>query len=379
MNNPTHHECSSCGYVWAHGQHGGHDCHGRLKAMIEALKDPETLLVNMMRGTIATPSVRGFSKLFGDVINGEDAQLLEIARLREELAALKQPISDEREAFEAHAKTEWPTLPLHRRDALPVDDHRHGEYVHLQHEWITWQARARLGNAVVMPARKVEPKEVWSSAPHVGCPLNREDITEARAHNAALDEVARLNPSRGVLELVGYFVQPYADRPNVVERVDDSCASDPDVFPLYRSAAPSQSDQCADGGATASVEKFESGILRDYAQHHITIDDCAGCDKATRAVPAERATGFVFVLDGVEYRLWVCELRDLLIAAKPDQREDVAVPDGVTVERDFMGTMHIKVGDFDFIQIRYQYPYTDNAGTWKLAERIAALLAGGAK
>jgi hypothetical protein len=39
--------------------------------------------------------------------------------------------------------------------------------------------------------------------------------------------------------------------------------------------------------------------------------------------------------------------------------------------------MHIKVGDFDFIQIQYQYPYTDNSGTWKLAERIATLLNGG--
>jgi hypothetical protein len=56
---------------------------------------------------------------------------------------------------------------------------------------------------------------------------------------------------------------------------------------------------------------------------------------------------------------------------------DVSVPAGVAVERDFMGTMHIKVGDFDFIQIQYQHPYTDNSGTWKLAERIAALLAGG--
>lgn len=52
------------------------------------------------------------------------------------------------------------------------------------------------------------------------------------------------------------------------------------------------------------------------------------------------------------------------------------VLEGVTVERDAFGTIHIKSGDFDFIQIQYQYPYTDNAGTWKLAERISALLAG---
>lgn len=53
------------------------------------LNDPETVLVNMLRGTIAIPSVRSWSKLFGDVLNDEDARLLEIARLRAELSALK--------------------------------------------------------------------------------------------------------------------------------------------------------------------------------------------------------------------------------------------------------------------------------------------------
>ncbi|HBO1776647.1 TPA: hypothetical protein L4F77_001169 [Pseudomonas aeruginosa] len=52
-----------------------------------------------------------------------------------------------------------------------------------------------------------------------------------------------------------------------------------------------------------------------------------------------------------------------------------SVPEGVTIERDVAGTIHIKVGDFDFIQLQYQRPYTDNASTWKLAERIASLLA----
>ncbi len=46
----------------------------------------------------------------------------------------------------------------------------------------------------------------------------------------------------------------------------------------------------------------------------------------------------------------------------------------VTVERDLFGTMHIKVGDFDYVQVKYQYPYTDNASTRALAERIAELL-----
>lgn len=58
------------------------------------------------------------------------------------------------------------------------------------------------------------------------------------AIDRAVDRIARLNASR-VPELAGHFVQPYLDRPEVIERVDDSCSSDPDVFPLYRFAAPS--------------------------------------------------------------------------------------------------------------------------------------------
>lgn len=50
------------------------------------------------------------------------------------------------------------------------------------------------------------------------------------------------------------------------------------------------------------------------------------------------------------------------------------VPRVLTIERDVFGAMHIKLGDFDFIQIQYQHPYTDNASTKVLAERIAALL-----
>ncbi|MGK8389828.1 hypothetical protein [Pseudomonas aeruginosa] len=72
--------------------------------------------------------------------------------------------------------------------------------------------------------------------------------------------------------------------------------------------------------------------------------------------------------------------RSLIILAKVADEKVVAqaqhsVPEGVTIERDVAGTIHIKVGDFDFIQLQYQRPYTDNASTWKLAERIASLLA----
>ncbi|MCF3988122.1 hypothetical protein [Pseudomonas aeruginosa] len=61
--------------------------------------------------------------------------------------------------------------------------------------------------------------------------------------------------------------------------------------------------------------------------------------------------------------------------AAPVAQAQHSVPEGVTIERDVAGTIHIKVGDFDFIQLQYQRPYTDNASTWKLAERIASLLA----
>lgn len=61
-----------------------------LATMDTLSKDPEAVLVNLMRGSLARPSARALSKLFGDVINGEEAQLMEIARLREENAALKR-------------------------------------------------------------------------------------------------------------------------------------------------------------------------------------------------------------------------------------------------------------------------------------------------
>lgn len=51
-------------------------------------------------------------------------------------------------------------------------------------------------------------------------------------------------------------------------------------------------------------------------------------------------------------------------------------PRGLVIERDIMGTIHIKSGDFDYIQIRYRYPDTDNSGTRRLAEQIVALLEG---
>lgn len=53
----------------------------------------------------------------------------------------------------------------------------------------------------------------------------------------------------------------------------------------------------------------------------------------------------------------------------------------VQVEKDFMGTVHIKMayGDeepFDFVQIQYRYGFTDNSSQRLLADRIVALITG---
>ncbi len=61
----------------------------RIAELEAAIKDPEKVFLNMKRGAIATPSVRLWSKLFGEVLNDDDARLVEIARLRERLAELE--------------------------------------------------------------------------------------------------------------------------------------------------------------------------------------------------------------------------------------------------------------------------------------------------
>lgn len=54
--------------------------------IIKSLLNSETVMVNMIKGTIATLSVRQFIKARGEtVINGDDNQLLEITQLRQQL------------------------------------------------------------------------------------------------------------------------------------------------------------------------------------------------------------------------------------------------------------------------------------------------------
>lgn len=70
----------------------------RLQRMVEVaqtgLQDPVTVFVNMKRGTIAKPSLRSMIDLYGGVVNGEDAQLLEIAKLRADRDRLQEEMGD---------------------------------------------------------------------------------------------------------------------------------------------------------------------------------------------------------------------------------------------------------------------------------------------
>ncbi|MGS6433410.1 hypothetical protein ACUS56_31715, partial [Pseudomonas aeruginosa] len=78
---------------------------------------------------------------------------------------------------------------------------------------------------------------------------------------------------------------------------------------------------------------------------------------------------------GFAWSYLLASIKSCVKASEDSAQAQHCVPEGVTIERDVAGTIHIKVGDFDFIQLQYQRPYTDNASTWKLAERIASLLA----
>jgi hypothetical protein len=53
------------------------------------LIDPEQVFINMKAGSIAKPTLRSMIDLYGEVVNGDDAQLLEIGKLRAEIERLK--------------------------------------------------------------------------------------------------------------------------------------------------------------------------------------------------------------------------------------------------------------------------------------------------
>lgn len=57
-------------------------------------------------------------------------------------------------------------------------------------------------------------------------------------------------------------------------------------------------------------------------------------------------------------------------------QEALALPEGITIDKDFFGTVHIKLGDFDFIQIQYDHRYTYNSHQDWVANKIVEALYG---
>ncbi|HBO8933737.1 TPA: hypothetical protein L5D19_000644 [Pseudomonas aeruginosa] len=126
--------------------------------------------------------------------------------------------------------------------------------------------------------------------------------------------------------------------------------------------------------ALARVAELERKLRNEENAHTTTIEQRDNAehwaDQLANAI-AER-----FGVDIGEHSNLNCPWNEALVwMQQPPAQAQHSVPEGVTIERDVAGTIHIKVGDFDFIQLQYQRPYTDNASTWKLAERIASLLA----
>ncbi|MFG8551851.1 hypothetical protein ACEP3E_12140 [Pseudomonas aeruginosa] len=124
-----------------------------------------------------------------------------------------------------------------------------------------------------------------------------------------------------------------------------------------------QCDECQHGGINDSATGVAACHECDWTGPEPEEDRCPGCQRENCMAAACPQCGARYVLVASEE------------IAAPVAQAQHSVPEGVTIERDVAGTIHIKVGDFDFIQLQYQRPYTDNASTWKLAERIASLLA----
>lgn len=71
-------------------RYGGskHRARDELERVKLSLDDPEAVFTNMKAGKIAKPSIRSMVDLYGEVLNGDEAQLLEIAKLRGEVERL---------------------------------------------------------------------------------------------------------------------------------------------------------------------------------------------------------------------------------------------------------------------------------------------------
>lgn len=85
LNTQVNSECQD----WAREYERRRQVAGELATIKAAIADPDQVFVNMKTGAIAKPSLRSMVDLYGEVVNGDEAQLLEIARLRAENEALR--------------------------------------------------------------------------------------------------------------------------------------------------------------------------------------------------------------------------------------------------------------------------------------------------
>lgn len=61
--------------------------------LLSVLKDPRLVYVNMLRGVIAPPTFDMFIAFYGEKYNDLDAANLEVARLRDEAAQLRDELA----------------------------------------------------------------------------------------------------------------------------------------------------------------------------------------------------------------------------------------------------------------------------------------------
>lgn len=99
---------------------------------------------------------------------------------------------------------------------------------------------------------------------------------------------------------------------------------------------------------------------------------CYTGDGFAVAMPGDDGAWF----DRRSHRVYPSHFIRLSPPAGAADAEKQALPQerSTTIEKDLFGTIHIKLGDFDFIQIQYQYPYTDNASQNRIARRIQEML-----
>ncbi|HDP4773496.1 hypothetical protein [Pseudomonas aeruginosa] len=115
--------------------------------------------------------------------------LMSAERIEPEQGWVEQAGGDERAAFEAWVRRDWPGAPLRFiRDALPVNDPRYGQYCDdaLQRAWVGWQARAALAHA---PTSSASPSCKWTESSGIwetGCGQTWSFIEDGPAENGAL-------------------------------------------------------------------------------------------------------------------------------------------------------------------------------------------------